>query len=371
MKPVYVFNPDNDLALAYGGDNYTAPPFARQMQRDLDVLPAWFAPPHAIVLVHDERTKQWLKQTTHSWNLKIAAAIPRELTSLPACQYFPWGWSVPIRHRLFNAGAREVDLPTTAMLAELRQLSHRRSSIVIHRHLKDILKLDLSPVPIELSTLGAVMDFASENRDCYLKSPWSGSGRGIYHVTNAHDPCFKNWCRGILSRQGSILCEIGLNKTLDFAMEFQSSKGKVTFAGYSVFQSDFHNQYQTGIVDRQEVLEKELTAQYKHIDTIKRELINLFSTMVAPLYEGYFGVDMLFYADAGKVEINPCVELNLRPTMGIVTCALGEKIIQHGQTGKFKIEYNKEGFTPERKGNRIYLTPVFKDTRYRAVLDID
>ena len=38
---VYIFNPQNDLALASGGINYVAPPFAVQMAHDLAVLPAF------------------------------------------------------------------------------------------------------------------------------------------------------------------------------------------------------------------------------------------------------------------------------------------------------------------------------------------
>ena len=44
MRSIFIFNPENDLALANGGPNYTAPPFAQQLRRDLQLLPAWYAP---------------------------------------------------------------------------------------------------------------------------------------------------------------------------------------------------------------------------------------------------------------------------------------------------------------------------------------
>ena len=42
---LYIFNPQNDLALATGGINYVAPPFAMHMAHDLAVLPAFIAEP--------------------------------------------------------------------------------------------------------------------------------------------------------------------------------------------------------------------------------------------------------------------------------------------------------------------------------------
>lgn len=371
MKSIYLFNPDNDLALAYGGDNYTAPPFARQMQHDLAALPAWFAPAHSTILVPHEEAQAWLDHTALQWRLDLTAAIPQDLPGQNPCRFFPWGWSIPLRHRLLNLGVDAACLPSLQAIEQLRLLSHRRTTIAIHRHLQEVLHTHFSPIPQELSTIDAVMDFARNHDGCYLKSPWSGSGRGIYHVIDAHDPYLENWCKGILNRQGSILCETGLPGTLDFALEFHSLKGEIAFAGYSVFQSDFHSQYSAGTVAGQDRLKKELTSRYRQLEVVKEALLQLFRTMIAPHYEGYFGVDMLFYETGGQTHIDPCVELNLRPTMGIVTCALGNKVLQCGGRGKFKIEYSKNGFPPERKENRIYLTPILEDTRYRAIVDID
>ena len=40
---LYVFNPDADMALADGKENYIAPASARLMARDLALLPLWYA----------------------------------------------------------------------------------------------------------------------------------------------------------------------------------------------------------------------------------------------------------------------------------------------------------------------------------------
>ena len=40
---LHIFNPDADMALADGKENYIAPASARLMARDLALLPLWYA----------------------------------------------------------------------------------------------------------------------------------------------------------------------------------------------------------------------------------------------------------------------------------------------------------------------------------------
>ena len=80
-------------------------------------------------------------------------------------------------------------------------------------------------------------------------------------------------------------------------------------------------------------------------------------------------MDMLLYNDGGTTKLNPCVEVNLRATMGLVTSMVGEHILPKGSVGRFKIEYSKSGF-PTSQENRIYLTPILPDTKYCAYIDL-
>ena len=43
MEALYLFNPENDMALACGDPYYMAPASARRMAAELSVLPAWYA----------------------------------------------------------------------------------------------------------------------------------------------------------------------------------------------------------------------------------------------------------------------------------------------------------------------------------------
>ena len=41
MEALYLFNPENDMALACGDPYYMAPASARRMAAELSMLPAW------------------------------------------------------------------------------------------------------------------------------------------------------------------------------------------------------------------------------------------------------------------------------------------------------------------------------------------
>ena len=61
MKKLYLFNPENDMALASGSPYYMAPSSAKKMATDLAVLPAWYADAESEILVSDSRQVEWLR----------------------------------------------------------------------------------------------------------------------------------------------------------------------------------------------------------------------------------------------------------------------------------------------------------------------
>ena len=65
------------------------------------------------------------------------------------------------------------------------------------------------------------------------------------------------------------------------------------------------------------------------------------------IYHGPFGVDMLMAKNNCELLLNPCIEINLRRTMGHVALALTEK--RH--RGTMSVIYNKEEDKYELKIN--------------------
>ena len=333
MVDVYLFNPEHDLALAHGAHNYTAPPFARQLRYDLRLLPAWLAPAGSFVAVPTgapiDDDRRWLDAR----HLQVTPVPIDQVATLGPCRIHPWGWDATLCHQLLAQGISPGCLPSPEQLEWIRRLSHRRVTIDVHHALGDAF----CPCPVELTTSRNVTAFMQAHPGCYLKMPWSGSGKGIYRVIDpVGDRHVPRWIEGALRRQGSLLCEVGLERVQDFAIECECHQGKTVLTGYSVFDSDFHSQFGAGRVAPMQELHIFLLNQYPALDQVVDHLLTVIDTIIAPHYDGPLGIDMMLYKkDNGEIALNPCIEVNLRMTMGMITAAMGER---HHLRGHFKIE---------------------------------
>ena len=223
MTDVYLFNPEHDLALAHGSHNYTAPPFARRLRHDLRLLPAWVAPAGAYVAIPDEARLDEDERWLSDHHLDVIPVPLSTIADLGPCSIHPWGWDAALRYQLLQAGVSSDYLPTDEQLDWIRRLSHRRVTIAVHQALGDAF----SPCPVELSTREDVIAFMNQHPGCYLKMPWSGSGKGIYRVIDPQgDQHVVRWIDGTLHRQGALLCEVGLDRLQDFAIECECRGGK-------------------------------------------------------------------------------------------------------------------------------------------------
>lgn len=338
MVDVYLFNPEHDLALAHGAHNYTAPPFARQLRHDLRLLPAWLAPAGSFIAIPDDspinEDRRWLQ----GLGLDVEPIAMSRIADLGPCRLHPWGWDATVRHQLLAHGVLGKYLPTDEELNWMRRLSHRRLTIAIHQ----AMGAAFSPCPVELDRYDAVVDFMQAHPGCYLKMPWSGSGKGIYRVLDPEgDRHVHHWIEGALRRQGSLLCEVGLDRVQDFAIELLCRDGVTMLMGYSVFDNDFHSQFGTGRVAPREELHEMLQCLYPDLDPVIGQVIMAMNEHIAPHYNGPSGIDMMLYWNQnGSIAINPCVEINLRMTMGMVTAAMGDR---HGLRGNFKISSDASG----------------------------
>ena len=355
---IYYFNPDNDLALASGEAPYTAPPRAEQLRRDLQLLPCWLAGPGNAVLCDDVTQQTWVE----AQGLRVTLIDRRQLADLPDDVTFrPWGWSAAMQWRLMHWGVNQTLLPTPGQIRQWRQLSHRQTTIAIHNHVSQVLGTKLCPSPVELTTLEQVTAFATAHTGCYIKAPWSGSGRGILRAIDPHATDFVQRAAGALRRQGSVLCEQAYDRATDFAVEMECAHNRATVRGYSVFESDFHSQYAGGVVAGRDVLRQAITSAFPDFDAVEQAVLQAVTSIVAPHYEGALGVDMLLFRQGGRpLGLNPCVELNLRTTMGHLTVALADR---HHLSGRFAIKS-----AALLRADDIPLTPVAADTVLVAVL---
>lgn len=390
-KNLHIFNPDNDLALAYGLENYTPPAHATRLKHDLSLLPLWYAEgenPCALKYFNGD-CSDWVQQISRHLDICTDIVTLKGLQTFGG-KFTPWGWSADMRKRLIDNGISPDMLPVSDKIAKIRELSHRRTSILIHNKLNGEYGLHLSPVPVEFTKFEEVCDFAVQYPKCFTKAPWSGSGKGIFRVLDINAVDFSRWISGILTRQKTIICEQPLDKVLDFAMEFKLTDGIARFAGYSVFKNDNHCSYDHGIIADDACLKamiNEYLTDKTLLDKVCSALENIITEIVGTAYNGYLGVDMLLYRTRnGEISINPCIEINLRMTMGMVTNILAKRYLAEGKTGTYHVEFFKNTDLLKARANEIaavspvqysdrkivsgtqILNPVLPDSRYLAYL---
>ncbi len=136
-----------------------------------------------------------------------------------------------------------------------------------------------------------------------------------------------NWIENVVARQGSVMVEPWYDKLLDFAMEFVSDgQGTAEYIGLSLFHTE--NGAYTGNVLEAEERKMEMLSRYVDeslIVGLQSAVSTEMGTLLNGHYAGCFGVDMMLVRKDGQIVVHPCVEVNLRRTMGHVALALSSR----------------------------------------------
>lgn len=339
-RRIFIFNPETDYALAVGKDHYNPPARIVKLRKTMQLTPVFLASPQDIILVEDDFStflypdKRLVKMLK---DRNIGTLHLSELASFLNDHSFdewiisPWGWNHSLRRQLLDSGMNENLLKTEKEIDTLRLLSHRRTTIPFQRNLQESLPEMNIKVAREFFNVEEAMKFAAENGKVFFKAPWSSSGRGIISwdtndkIRSAHKDNFqimselklKEWLGGFIKKQGSVMGEIAFNRIADFATEWYITNGEVYYIGLSLFQTTKGGRYLSNLQIPQKEIDNSLCnisplwnkniieAQYKAIkDTITEG------------YSGPVGIDMLIASDG---TIDPCVEINLRYTMGMIS----------------------------------------------------
>lgn len=365
-----------------------APASARRMAADLALLPLWYAEEGSAVLAPSAYNLDYLRKMQELLGVLVHLRTEPELADETALEIRPWGWDVALQRRLLGLGVREEELPTTEQLRALRSASHRLSAVELLPQLR--LGASFCGESSYLTLPEEWRHFVESHDACLLKAPLSGSGKGLNWCKGAYTPSLSGWCARIASQQGGVVGEPIYNKVEDFAMEFRSSgvEGRFVFAGYSQFRTGGSGAYESNLLASDESIERNLSAYvpleelHRLRSTLERELSLRFGSA----YSGYLGVDMMIcrFAESPLCRIHPCVEINLRMNMGVVTRRLYDRYVASGSEGSFQISYHpSEGeawrehermvaaHPLEVSGGRIRsgylsLAPVHKKSGYRA-----
>ncbi len=315
-----VFNPENDLALANGMASYVAPKAIRQMAQDLFQLPQVWIKTDKIIFFRD--------------NLNLSNS---DITS---CQV--WGWSNQVRRRLIDAGVDEAILPTPAMLEKSRQWAHRRHTLEVLAYFQiSHYPYALPAIPVCAISEEEVNEFINTHSHWLLKQPWSSSGKGLLWPNQMSDAHREGWVRQTIARMGDVMCEKVYDKIFDIGMGFYvDNEGQVSPVGFSLFITDKKGAYIGNcLVADEDIIE--LVGEYIPSDQLLQTrdiLLAFIRENLTDFHRGYLGVDLMVYKDEnGDYQLHPCVEINLRMTMGILARKYFEYNMQKGDKGIFRI----------------------------------
>lgn len=385
---IYLFNPENDMALANFTPYYKAPSEIIRMANDLSVLPAWYAPEGSTIKVDSlSRVSLWREQCPAS-DFLPDVIWSAEWENMP---YKPWGWSPSLLYTLRKAGVNDSFLLSDMQMGQIRVLSGRQCCVKI---LESFSRMDgLCGKAMTCNSMTQVKKYITSLEKCVLKASWSGSGRGIMYVSSKEwNDSAEGWVSRVLRVQGEIMVEPLYNKVCDFAMEFYADgNGSVSFVGYSLFDTDAHGNYKGNFLLSDGQIKK-ILSQYipdEVFDNVCRTMEESLASLLNKDYCGFLGVDMMICLEDGKYLLHPCVEINLRMNMGVVSHTIFNRYVHCLSHGKYIVKYYSEdgeawdAFCQMKATYKLHLcdgklaegymplTPVKQDTHYHAFLLLD
>jgi len=355
---VFYFNPTCELAVANGSFSYIPPLLLQKMERDLEMIPFVFTTENDFVLTDDAPSEEFKHQLIEAGFELPTFCNLAELISLPTNSFnaiYPWGWSPAAHFKLKSLKEKcGGEFKTSVVFNwtnEHKMLLERSSSLEFLINLLDKYPcdwfIDRLMIGVRVSDVREIETLLLKNRALVLKAPVSSSGRGIQVIRKATlNNSNKQWISGVLKQHKYLIAEPFLEKMADLSFQFQiSSNSKIDYLGFSFFETNSNGQYLGTLLHPDlnkilgEVNPEMLKIMIESTAKAIREALN--DSLYAQLQRGYLGVDAMIFKHQKKIMIQPCIEINCRMNMGILSMQL-EKKIHPKSRGNFKLFYERQ-----------------------------
>lgn len=398
IPKIHFFNPGHETAVLQGSENYTPPANVQRMIKELSYLPVWYADSNDYVFTEEIISPRFFSLQPKEFRPFATVVSNKDLKSLnkPDSKFeaAPWGISPHSLH--FFEQIKEnnkLNLSVPTWKEDYFRLTGRQTAAECLDLIRELLPDQSIPVSPRFCTKIREIEkyLILQNAPFIVKTPYSSSGRGLYWIPErkltAKD---RTWIDGAFKKQGTVSIECGLDKVQDLAMEFYSDgQGNVTYEGLSVFGTAGKGAYTGNVLGSQDYLSEPIKRWIGEDIYLKIQnaVTEALKKVYGNIYQGYLGVDMLVYkTKSGEYALHPCIEINMRYTMGMLALRLSERLLAPQAIGDFYITYeNKNGEAYERhsfmkktypltiengkiKEGYLSLCPVTKDTRYRAYI---
>lgn len=341
LTDIYLFNPTSDFAIANGSRNWQPNKTLQKMEADLTTLPMFFARKNDVVLV-DEIPDNRFISTMQQLGFIIPHFVSKNeiqknqtiLNDLKN-RLIPWGWSPAAHHLLAplksSCSADFQNSPIFNWSEQHREICSRKFASEILRKvvlsLNSVRIIASNEIPVICDSQADIDCAIAKWGDLILKAPWSSSGRGLQPITKTpvHPKVWEK-IDSIIGEQGYIMAEKLQNKIHDMAFLFEMKNGTSHFLGVSHFFTNEKGQYAGNWLNgRPDIQSNEINDFINNciaeLTISLKEIID--NSVMAKIYEGVFGIDMLIFRNKkGELQINPCLEINARHTMGMVSLQL-------------------------------------------------
>lgn len=332
---LHIYNPSHEEALSANTPYYYPTLAARSQRLRFGALPALWASPGDAVWVEEDGVLpdaplySGVRFVTHR---ELRPSFWEEVERIE-----PWGWDLLVRHSLRKAGAPERLLPTDEQLATVRRLSSRETVAPVLRAMRGL----------SIPTVGESVVCRSEEEvrermniwgDVMVKSLWSCSGRGVVRLSASSPESLWRRVGKWLALQGGAEVEPAYEKLADFALEFDVDEARrVTYRGLSFFDASPAGAYSGNHVASPETLLRLLSEKAgkevgKEVAAAAKTAEEILAETLAPHYAGPVGIDMMYVLSGGAPVLHPCVEINLRRTMGRVAVDLWQRLERKTKT---------------------------------------
>jgi len=340
MPAAHWFCPEHDIVLGRNATSFTPPRQAALLARCGAPLLWWMAAADDVILLPADLSDleryalgQWRDIIAQAYGQ--GAGFADSLHSLPHLTALrPWGISHYSASCLARRGAPSPLTSGLNICADaVRELSHRRSSIFINRALTSYrcfsdMGMPAPIIPIEAKNIEEARQAIDTFGEVFVKTPWSSSGRGVLHGSANNPAQLLRRCESAITSQGSVLIEKAHRKVLDFAMLFEAEGHDVRQIGLSLFFNAREGAYGGNLL----APDSEIAAHVGKLlpsgtlPAVSAAMCRILSQLLQERYHGPLGVDMMVAEDeCGQTYLVPCVELNLRCTMGFVARGVYKK----------------------------------------------
>ncbi len=388
MNKLFVFNPGHEEALRIPLEQtYTASKEVLKLRADLASLMLYFAEEGDYVWL-------WAKDGKADCLVNHQGKAVEDYDNLPTLKLCPWALEGHLLKSLrTKAKALSLRLEFPTLSETYLHLSHRSASLRMLQHLNETWQNCEALYPTWFypkddeafaESLNKHLNEQEESgaKELLLKRAFTSSGRGLTKLSLplSAEEQQRIWQQA--KRWQGISLETRLELLEDWAVEYYiDDAGNVNFVALSKFETNHLGAYQANLLKSQELLFAELE---EFLGQDLQRLIDchkaFFREKLKGLYQGYIGVDMLVYkSNKGEPKLHPCVEINLRCTMGLVAHLvykqLQEKAVDYASKPlSFHVDFlpkSTKQLESFPNTNSHLLTPIDEETSFVAYVKED